>query len=81
LIINQSALRAGACPISSALSRAIPASLQGAVGMRQVIYIENNIADHPKHARRKFAADASKVVAGVNSSSSTTTKNMKGQKG
>jgi hypothetical protein len=39
--------------------------LQGAVGMKQVIYMENRIADHPKHARGKLEEDPIKVVAGV----------------
>jgi len=39
--------------------------LQGAVGMKQVIYMENRIADQPKHARRKLEEDPIKVVAGV----------------
>jgi hypothetical protein len=39
--------------------------LQGAVGMKQVIYIENRIADDPKHGRRKLEEDPIKVVAGV----------------
>ena len=28
--------------------------LQGAVGMKQVIYMENRIAEHPRHARGKL---------------------------
>ena len=39
--------------------------LQGAVGMKQVIYMENRIADDPKHGRRKLEEDPIKVVAGV----------------
>jgi hypothetical protein len=39
--------------------------LQGAVGMKQIIYTEKRIADHPKHERRKLEEDPIKVVAGV----------------
>ncbi len=39
--------------------------LQGAVGMKQVIYMEKRIADHPQHERRKLEEDPIKVVAGV----------------
>jgi hypothetical protein len=39
--------------------------LQGAVGMKQVIYMENRIADDPKQGRRKLEEDPIKVVAGV----------------
>ena len=39
--------------------------LQGAVGMKQVIYMENRIADDPKHGRRKLEEDPIKVIAGV----------------
>jgi hypothetical protein len=39
--------------------------LQGAVGMKQVIYMENRIADDPKRARRRLEEDPIKVVAGV----------------
>jgi hypothetical protein len=39
--------------------------LQGALGMKQVTYMKNRIADHPKHARRRLEEDPIKVVAGV----------------
>jgi hypothetical protein len=39
--------------------------LQGAVGMKQVIYMEKRIADHPQHERQKLEEDPIKVVAGV----------------
>jgi hypothetical protein len=39
--------------------------LQGAVGMKQVIYMESRITDDPKHERRKLEDDPIKVVAGV----------------
>ena len=39
--------------------------LQGALGMKQVTYMKNRIADHPKHARRSLEEDPIKVVAGV----------------
>jgi hypothetical protein len=41
--------------------------LQGAVGMKQVIYMENRIADDPKYARRRLEEDPIKVIAGVGS--------------
>jgi hypothetical protein len=39
--------------------------LQGAVGMKQVVYMERRIADQPKHEREKLEEDPIKVVAGV----------------
>ena len=39
--------------------------LQGALGMKQVTYMKNRIADHPKHARRRLEEDPIKVIAGV----------------
>src|SRR6476660_9270461 len=39
--------------------------LQGALGMKQVTYMKNRIADHPQHARRRLEEDPIKVVAGV----------------
>jgi hypothetical protein len=33
--------------------------------MKQVTYMKNRIADHPKHARRRLEEDPIKVVAGV----------------
>src|SRR5438477_1534321 len=39
--------------------------LQGVLGMKQVTYMKNRIADHPKHARRRLEEDPIKVIAGV----------------